>query len=87
MDLRPHQGSDEGPDGHLGDRERPLTGNDEMTDLSSTGGRWTEKSAKKATGHWGNAYGHIPDRPAPVEHENRRPKIQKFLPLLQLVCA
>ncbi|OMJ17929.1 hypothetical protein AYI70_g5657, partial [Smittium culicis] len=24
MDRRPHQGSDEGPDGHLGDRERPV---------------------------------------------------------------
>ncbi|OMJ24359.1 hypothetical protein AYI69_g4662, partial [Smittium culicis] len=50
MDRRPHQGTDEGPDGHMGDRERPSTGNDEITGLSSTGGRWTEKLGKKATG-------------------------------------
>ncbi|OMJ07889.1 hypothetical protein AYI69_g11276 [Smittium culicis] len=66
------------------------TGDDEITGLSSTGGRWTEKMGKKATGltssyvsgpeagpsgHWKNAYGHIPDYPVPVENENRRPKI------------
>ncbi|OMJ25545.1 hypothetical protein AYI70_g830 [Smittium culicis] len=28
-----------------------------------------------SSGHWENAYEHIPDRPAPVEHENRRPKV------------
>ncbi|OMJ09117.1 RNA-directed DNA polymerase from mobile element jockey, partial [Smittium culicis] len=45
--------------------------------------RWIKKfCSQDSNGHWENAYGHTPDRPAPVEHENRRPKIQKFLPLL-----
>ncbi|OMJ18935.1 hypothetical protein AYI69_g6823 [Smittium culicis] len=60
------------------------TGNDEITGLSSTGVSGPEAGS---SGHWENAYGHIPDCPEPVEHENRRPKIQKYLPLLQIVCA
>ncbi|OMJ22205.1 hypothetical protein AYI69_g5470, partial [Smittium culicis] len=39
LDRQPHQGTDEGPNCHMGDRECPSTGNDEITGLSSTGGQ------------------------------------------------
>ncbi|OMJ15772.1 hypothetical protein AYI70_g7038 [Smittium culicis] len=93
MDRRPHQGTDEGPDGHLGDRECPSIGNDEITGLSSTGGQWTGKKGKK--GNWVGLQAMYPDLKldlqdiwkmrmstlgsalVSVEHVNRRPKIQK----------
>ncbi|OMJ15935.1 hypothetical protein AYI70_g6926 [Smittium culicis] len=58
-----------------------------MTTWVTGSARYVSGPEAEPSGHWENAYGHIPDCPAPVEHENRRPKIQKFLPLLQHLCA